>query len=94
MKLYTIAAAIGVGYIAGNEHARRKTLDTFKQVKSTPPAKAVEDKVSAKVTQLSSKVGGKIAETVPATVGGADSVDTSAHIGSTASERPDRSIIG
>jgi len=82
MKMYTIAIGAGLGYLAGNEQARRKTIDAFKQLKATPQAKAVEDKVSSKVTELSSKVGGKIDVTTPTTVGGADSVDTSARTSS------------
>jgi hypothetical protein len=55
------AAVFALGYLAGNESARTKTMDTLKRWNASPQAKAVEDKVSAKVTstvtQLSSKAG-------------------------------------
>ena len=87
MKIYAIAIGAGLGYLAGNEQARRKTFEVFNQVKSSQPAKAVEDRVSSKVTELASKKDreidisdadfeGGIAD--PSYVGGADAVDPAA----------------
>jgi hypothetical protein len=87
MKLYAIAIGAGLGYLAGNEQARRKTAEVFNQVKSSQPAKAVEDRVSSKVTELTTKKSrdidvsdpafeGGIAD--PSYVGGADTVDPGA----------------
>jgi hypothetical protein len=87
MKIYAIAIGAGLGYLAGNAQARRKTAEVFKQVKSSPTAKAVEDRVSSKVTELTSKKDREIdmSDTAfesgisdPSYVGGADSVDPSA----------------
>ena len=102
MKIYTMAIGAGLGYIAGNESARRKTIDTFKRLQGSPQAKALEDKVSTKANALTSKVTRRIdlpesnngAPDAP-TIGGADSVDTSAQRSySSAPLTPDHSVIG
>ena len=96
MKLYTIAIGAGLGYLAGNEQARRKTAEVFHQMKSSPTAKAVEDRVSSKVSDLTSKKDADIDVTDPSYVdgiadpsyiGGADAVDPSA-FGKSAKRRP------
>lgn len=56
MKISTLMAA-GVGYLAGNEKARRMAMDGISKLRTTPPAKAVEDKVSGQVSELSYKMG-------------------------------------
>ena len=55
MKMYAMAIGAGLGYLAGNQQARRKAFDLMKQAKASTPAKAVEERVSAKVTDLKSK---------------------------------------
>lgn len=84
MKMYAIAIGAGLGYLAGNEQARRKATELFKQVKASTPAKAVEERVSAKVTDLASKGDRQIdlgdssyasGISDPSYVGGADAVD-------------------
>jgi len=84
MKMYAIAIGAGIGYLAGNEQARRKAFDLVKQVKSSTPAKAVEERVSAKVTDLASKGDRRIdlndssyssGLSDQSYVGGADAVD-------------------
>ena len=77
MKLYGIAIGAGLGYLAGNESARTKTLDALKRWKASPQAKAVEDKMSSTATQLSSKVTGKGNTQPTPLLGGADAADTS-----------------
>jgi hypothetical protein len=99
MKFYTIAIGAGLGYIAGNEQARRKTIDAFKQLKGSPQAKAIEDKVSTKASELTSKVTGSIdlpeSTNGAPTIGGADSVDTSSKRSySSAPLTPNHSVIG
>jgi hypothetical protein len=107
MKFYTMAIGAGLGYLAGNERARRKTIDTFKQLKGSPQAKAIEDRVSTKANELTSKVTRRIDVTEPAngapTIGGADAVDTSSKSShssapkssySSAPLTPDHSVIG
>jgi len=98
MKLYTMAIGAGLGYLAGNERARRKTIDAVKQLKGSPQAKAIEDRVSTKANELSSKVTRKIDVSEPAngtpTVGAADAVDTSPHSYSSAPLTPNHSVIG
>jgi hypothetical protein len=90
MKLYTIAIGAGLGYLAGNEQARRKTAEVFHQMKSSPTAKAVEDRVSSKVSDLTSKTSKNDADidvTDPSYIGGADAVDPNA-FGKSAKQRP------
>lgn len=102
MKMYTMAIGAGLGYLAGNEQARRKAIDTVKQLKGSPQAKAIESKVSTKANELTSKVTRRIdvSETsnAPANgspnIGGADSVDTSKRSYSSAPLTPDHSVIG
>lgn len=99
MKFYTMAIGAGLGYIAGNAKARSKTIDTFKQLKGSPQAKALESKVSTKANQLTSKVT-RTSIDIPEstngapTVGGADAVDTSMGSYSSAPLKPDHSVIG
>lgn len=52
MKLYTMAIGVGIGYLVGNERARHKAADAVRRLKSSPQAKAVESKVSDKVSTL------------------------------------------
>ena len=52
MKTMGLAIGAGLGYLAGNEQARRKAWELVKQAKGSPPAKAIESKVSDKVTAL------------------------------------------
>jgi hypothetical protein len=47
-----LAIGIGIGYLAGNEQARRKAWELIRQAKASPQAKAIEDKVSDKVTSM------------------------------------------
>ena len=99
MKFYTIAIGAGLGYLAGNEQARRKTIDAVKQLKGSPQAKAIEDRVSTKANELTSKVTRKIDVTESSNgapmVGGADAVDTSSKRSySSAPLTPDHSVIG
>ena len=102
MKFYTMAIGAGLGYIAGNESARRKTIETFKKLQGSPQAKALEEKVSTKANALSSKVTGRIdlpessngGLNAP-TIGGADSVDTSSQRSYSSSPlTPNHSVIG
>lgn len=81
MKFYAIAIGAGIGYLAGNEQARHKTAEMFKRVKSSPQAKAVEERVSDKVTDLTSKNRNRdvLDVTDPSYVGGADAVDTESY---------------
>jgi hypothetical protein len=55
MRLPTLLVA-GIGYLAGNEKARRMVMDGVAKLRTTPPARAVEDKVSGQVSELSSKM--------------------------------------
>jgi hypothetical protein len=52
VKTMGLAIGIGIGYLAGNEQARRKAWDLLRQAKASPQAKAIEDKVSDKVTSM------------------------------------------
>jgi hypothetical protein len=52
MKMYTMAIGAGIGYLAGNQQARHKTTELFRQLKSSPKTKAVEEKVSEKVNSM------------------------------------------
>jgi hypothetical protein len=56
MKPYTLAIGFGLGYLAGNETARRKALDLIQQAKESRQGKAVESRVSDTVTDLTSRV--------------------------------------
>jgi len=47
-----LAIGVGIGYLAGNEQARHKAWDLLKQAKASPQAKAIEVKVSDKVTSI------------------------------------------
>lgn len=97
MKIYSIAIGAGLGYLAGNDQARRKAFELVKQVKASAPAKAVEERVSEKVTDLASKRKGDsdlaspsyssgIAD--PSYVGGADNVDPDEFMTAHGSSRP------
>lgn len=55
MKLVTIAIGAGIGYLAGNEDARRKTWAALKQAQESRSAKSLEGKVSGAVSQLSDR---------------------------------------
>jgi hypothetical protein len=59
MKLYSVAIGAGIGYLAGNQQARHKAAEFVRNLKSSPQAKAVEDKVSHKVSTLTDKAGMK-----------------------------------
>lgn len=56
MKTLGLGVGVAIGYLAGNSEARRKATGAFRQLKATPPAKAIEDRVSSKVTQISSRM--------------------------------------
>ena len=55
MRLLWIAAGAGIGYLAGNASARRKTMDAIGKVKSSPQMQAVEQRLGDKVTNIASK---------------------------------------
>jgi hypothetical protein len=55
MKIYTLAIGFGLGYVFGNESARRKTMEYFRQMKDSKQAKSLEHRVSEKVTDLTSR---------------------------------------
>jgi hypothetical protein len=55
MKIYSLAAGFGLGYVFGNETARRKTMEYFRQMKDSKQAKSLEHRVSEKVTDLTSR---------------------------------------
>ena len=76
--MYSMAIGAGIGYLAGNPQARRKTAEIFRQLKESPQAKAVEDTLGEKVNTLTAKATGRreIDITDPAYGGGgADAVD-------------------
>lgn len=52
MKLYTIAIGAGLGYLAGNESARRKVMDTARRVQQSPQAQAVEQRLTSKFKRV------------------------------------------
>lgn len=79
MKITLIAIGAGIGYLAGNERARRMAFDKVKQIKSSPRTKALEEKVTDKVTNLTSRADRELDVTDPSYVGDADSVDTGAY---------------
>ena len=79
MKMALIAIGAGIGYLAGNQRARHKTIDMFKQVKSSPQAKAIEERVSDKVTDLTTRGDRELDITDPSYIGDADSVDTGSY---------------
>lgn len=58
MKMYSVAIGAGIGYLAGNQQARKKTADLLHQLKASPQAKAVEDKLTEKATTLKAKTTG------------------------------------
>lgn len=58
MKTLGLGIGVAIGFLAGNAEARQKTLNAFKSIESSPQAQAVENRVSAKVTQLSSRMTG------------------------------------
>lgn len=57
MKLYSVALGAGIGYLAGNQQARHKTAEFVRNLKASPQAKAMEDKVSHKVNAITEKAG-------------------------------------
>ena len=87
MKMYLIAIGAGIGYLAGNQRARQKAVDTFKQVKSSPQAKAIEERVSDKVTDLTTRGDRELDITDPSYLGDADAVDSGAYSSSQMSPR-------